>query len=87
MFIYIYLLRYVCMYMVTIPQPYVLHYIFMVGLYVNASPVITSGGPPFACRPTCCTAQCCGTAGCVSSAKTCLCVRVRAYKEIYYISQ
>ena len=34
------------MHMVTIQQLHVRHYIFMVGIYVNAFPVITSGGPP-----------------------------------------
>ena len=70
------------MYMITIPQLHALHYIFMVCLYVSAFPIITSGGPPAARRPTSCTAQehslkCCGTVGCVSSAKTCLCACVR----------
>jgi len=45
------------MYMVTIPQLHALSYIFMVGLYGNAFPIISSGMPPAAFRPTCCTAQ------------------------------
>jgi hypothetical protein len=45
------------MYMVTIPQLHVLPYIFIAGVYVNACPIITSGGPPAACRTACCTAQ------------------------------